>query len=56
MPGDLVTKGADFLSEAERLREEDTQKLSLTYLQGTLLLYERCVQCPPVLLKDCAER
>ncbi|RHZ67269.1 hypothetical protein CDV55_102628 [Aspergillus turcosus] len=39
VPGDLVTKGADFLSEAERLREEDTQKLSLTYLQGTLLLY-----------------
>jgi hypothetical protein len=41
VPGDLVTKGADFLSEAERLRDEDSQKLSLTYLQGTLLLYER---------------
>ncbi|KAG2010734.1 hypothetical protein GB937_007703 [Aspergillus fischeri] len=41
VPGDLVTKGADFLSEAERLREEDSQKLSLAYLQGTLLLYEK---------------
>ncbi|KAH1331480.1 hypothetical protein KXV58_007958 [Aspergillus fumigatus] len=41
VPGDLVTKGADFLSEAERLREEDSPKLSLAYLQGTLLLYEK---------------
>ncbi|KAF7172564.1 hypothetical protein CNMCM5623_004745 [Aspergillus felis] len=41
VPGDLLTKGADFLSEAERLREEESQKLSLAYLQGTLLLYER---------------
>ncbi|EAW10939.1 Zn(II)2Cys6 transcription factor [Aspergillus clavatus NRRL 1] len=41
VPGDLVTKGADFLSEAERLREQDPRKLSLAYLQGTLLLYER---------------
>ncbi|KAL5358896.1 fungal-specific transcription factor domain-containing protein [Aspergillus floccosus] len=41
LPGDIVTKGADFLAEAERLRESDTAKLSLAYLQGTLLLYER---------------
>ncbi|PYH91080.1 C6 transcription factor [Aspergillus ellipticus CBS 707.79] len=40
-PGDIVTKGADFLAEAERLREEEPTKLSLAYLQGTLLLYER---------------
>lgn len=40
-PGDVVTKGVDFLAEAERLREEEPVKLSLAYLQGTLLLYER---------------
>ncbi|PWY77084.1 C6 transcription factor [Aspergillus heteromorphus CBS 117.55] len=40
-PGDIVTKGADFLAEAERLREEEPTKISLAYLQGTLLLYER---------------
>ncbi|PYH43596.1 Zn(II)2Cys6 transcription factor [Aspergillus saccharolyticus JOP 1030-1] len=40
-PGDIVTKGVDFLTEAERLREEEPLKLSLAYLQGTLLLYER---------------
>ncbi|RAL11938.1 Zn(II)2Cys6 transcription factor [Aspergillus homomorphus CBS 101889] len=40
-PGDVVTKGVDFLAEAERLREEEPMKLSLAYLQGTLLLYER---------------
>ncbi|KAG2419768.1 hypothetical protein HFD88_004564 [Aspergillus terreus] len=39
LPGEIVTKGADFLAEAERLRESDTAKLSLAYLQGTLLLY-----------------
>ena len=37
-----MTKGADFLAEAERLREDEPTKLSLAYLQGTLLLYERC--------------
>jgi hypothetical protein len=55
VPGDLVTKGADFLSEAERLRGEESQKLSLAYLQGTLLLYERCVHlscaCPALLMR-----
>ncbi|GAB1196172.1 hypothetical protein APSETT444_005439 [Aspergillus pseudonomiae] len=40
-PGDIVTKGADFLAEAERLRDEEPAKLSLAFLQGTLLLYER---------------
>ncbi|RAL04314.1 Zn(II)2Cys6 transcription factor [Aspergillus ibericus CBS 121593] len=40
-PGDILTKGADFLAEAERLREEEPTKLSLAYLQGTLLLFER---------------
>ena len=43
LPGEIVTKGADFLAEAERLRESDTAKLSLAYLQGTLLMYERFV-------------
>ncbi|OJJ66555.1 hypothetical protein ASPBRDRAFT_137881 [Aspergillus brasiliensis CBS 101740] len=40
-PGDIMTKGADFLAEAERLREEEPMKLSLANLQGTLLLHER---------------
>ncbi|KAE8348840.1 hypothetical protein BDV28DRAFT_152443 [Aspergillus coremiiformis] len=40
-PGDIVTKGGDFLAEAERLRDEEPAKLSLAFLQGTLLLYER---------------
>ncbi|PLB49634.1 putative C6 transcription factor [Aspergillus steynii IBT 23096] len=40
-PGDIVTKGADFLAAAERLRDEEPVKLSLAYLQGTLLLFER---------------
>ncbi|KAF9886444.1 hypothetical protein FE257_011476 [Aspergillus nanangensis] len=40
-PGDIVTKGADFLAEAERLRESETARRSLAFLQGTLLLYER---------------
>ncbi|KAA8645603.1 hypothetical protein EYZ11_010704 [Aspergillus tanneri] len=44
-PGDLLTKGADFLAEAERLRDEETTKLSLTFLQGTLLLFERYSLC-----------
>lgn len=57
VPGDLVTKGADFLSEAERLREEDSPKLSLAYLQGTLLLYEKwvllcLVECPALLMRQ----
>ncbi|KAI9043560.1 Zn(II)2Cys6 transcription factor [Aspergillus affinis] len=40
-PGDIVTKGANFLAEAERLKEEEPAKLSLAYLQGTLLLFEK---------------
>ncbi|KAL2824801.1 fungal-specific transcription factor domain-containing protein [Aspergillus cavernicola] len=41
VPGDIMTKGCDFLAEAERLRDEEPEKLTLSYLQGTLLLYER---------------
>ncbi|KAL2010880.1 hypothetical protein VTN00DRAFT_3598 [Thermoascus crustaceus] len=42
VPGDVMTKGADFLTEAERLWEqEENKKTSLSVLQGTLLLYER---------------
>lgn len=43
MPGDLLTKGADFLAEAERLRQQETAKIGLCSLQGTLCLYERFV-------------
>ena len=38
-----MTKGADFLAEAERLRDQETARIGLTSLQGTLLLYERLV-------------
>lgn len=40
-----MTKGADFLAEAERwLRKaEATTNVTLASLQGALLLYERCV-------------
>ncbi|KAL4975968.1 fungal-specific transcription factor domain-containing protein [Aspergillus desertorum] len=40
-PGDIMTKGGDFLAEAERLRQIEPPKLSLTYIQGILLLHER---------------
>ncbi|KAL4783443.1 fungal-specific transcription factor domain-containing protein [Aspergillus varians] len=40
-PGDAITKGADFLTEAERLRDQEPARLTLTYLQGLLLLYEK---------------
>lgn len=40
VPGDVVVQlGADFLAEAERLR--DSAGIGLSSLQGTLLLYER---------------
>lgn len=40
-----MTKGTDFLSEAERLREIDESKgvITLPLLQGMLLLSERYV-------------
>lgn len=39
-----MTKGSDFLAEAERLKDlSQGQPLSLAMLQGTLLLYERLV-------------
>lgn len=36
-----MTKGVDFLAEAERLRERENGRVCLASLQGTLLLYER---------------
>ena len=41
VPGDIVSRGADFLAEAERLRDQETARIGLSSLQGTLLLYER---------------
>lgn len=38
-----MSKGNDFLAEAERLRELEPPRLSLTYIQGILLLHERLV-------------
>lgn len=38
-----MTKGGDFLAEAERLKDEEPTKITLTYLQGLLLLYEKFV-------------
>ncbi|KAL4869719.1 fungal-specific transcription factor domain-containing protein [Aspergillus spectabilis] len=40
-PGDIITKGNDFLAEAERLRDKEPGTISLSYLQGTLMLYEK---------------
>lgn len=46
MPGDVKTKGTDFLAEAERHmqnnRFEKGSIVRLASLQATLLLYERC--------------
>lgn len=36
-----MTKGADYLREAERLYEEQKDKATLATLQGTLLLYSK---------------
>ncbi|KAL1964571.1 hypothetical protein VTN77DRAFT_6868 [Rasamsonia byssochlamydoides] len=41
VPGDVTTKGADFLREAERLWDDERDKVKLATLQGSLLLYER---------------
>ncbi|KOS47024.1 hypothetical protein ACN38_g2006 [Penicillium nordicum] len=41
VPGDISSKGCDFLAEAERLRDEEGSQPSLAGLQGTLLMYER---------------
>lgn len=41
VPGDIMTQGASFLAEAERLRDQETARIGLSSLQGTLLLYER---------------
>lgn len=44
VPGDISSKGCDFLAEAERLKAELPMQPSLASLQGTLLMYERCVE------------
>ncbi|KAJ5895606.1 hypothetical protein N7495_007297 [Penicillium taxi] len=41
VPGDISSKGCDFLAEAERLREEESSEPSLASLQASLLMYER---------------
>ncbi|KAJ5389146.1 uncharacterized protein N7496_000214 [Penicillium cataractarum] len=41
VPGDISSKGCDFLAEAERLKGELPMQPSLASLQGTLLMYER---------------
>ncbi|QQK43763.1 C6 transcription factor, putative [Penicillium digitatum] len=41
VPGDISSKGCDFLAEAEKLRGEENSQPSLAGLQGTLLMYER---------------
>jgi hypothetical protein len=46
VPGDISSKGCDFLAEAERLQGELPMQPSLASLQGTLLMYERCVEGP----------
>jgi hypothetical protein len=35
-----MTKGADFLAEAEKMRESENGRVCLASLQATLLLYE----------------
>lgn len=41
VPGDISSKGCDFLAEAERLKADSSSRASLATLQGTLLMYER---------------
>ncbi|KAJ5632111.1 C6 transcription factor [Penicillium lividum] len=41
VPGNIASKGCDFLAEAERLKELQSTQPSLVLLQGTLLMYER---------------
>lgn len=43
VPGDISSKGCAFLAEAERLKGELPAQPTLASLQGTLLMYERCV-------------
>ncbi|KAJ0420390.1 hypothetical protein BJY00DRAFT_301573 [Aspergillus carlsbadensis] len=40
-PGDIMTKGDDFLAEAERLGTQGPATFTLAHLQGTLMLYEK---------------
>lgn len=49
VPGDISSKGCDFLAEAERLKGELPMQPSLAALQGTLLMYERYVELVSVL-------
>jgi hypothetical protein len=41
VPGDVTTKGADFLREAESLWDDERGEVKLATLQGALLLYDR---------------
>lgn len=41
VPGDISSKGNDFLAEAERLKDMQSSQPSLALLQATLLMYER---------------
>jgi hypothetical protein len=43
VPGDVATKGAKFLQEAERSFAAQSEKENLCTLQGTMILYERYV-------------
>ena len=44
IPGDISSRGNEFLAEAERLKEMQSPRPSLAKLQGTLLLHERYVK------------
>lgn len=41
VPGDVTTKGAKFMKEAENFLEKRGDDVSLSTLQGTMILYER---------------
>ena len=48
----IKANGDEFLAEAEseRLRVEESGVYTLTYLQGVLMLYERCVPLSQIIL------
>ncbi|EED19089.1 C6 transcription factor, putative [Talaromyces stipitatus ATCC 10500] len=41
IPGDITSKGSKFLKEAEKCLEQRSDDVSLSSLQGTMILYER---------------
>ncbi|KAJ5580231.1 uncharacterized protein N7459_006216 [Penicillium hispanicum] len=53
VPGDISSKGSDFLAEAERLKEVQSSRPSLAKLQGTLLMHERYVNAGQFHLCHC---